>query len=91
VVVDDQRRPQGWVRGADLPAEDVPIDGERLVAGGSLYNAEADSLREALDAALSSPSGLGVAVDSRGAVVGSVTADDVLERLAAVRAEEAVA
>jgi osmoprotectant transport system ATP-binding protein len=89
VVVDDERRPQGWVRGADLPAGDAPIDVERLVAGGSLYNTEADSLREALDAALSSPSGLGVAVDPRGAVVGSVTADDVLVRLAAVRAEEA--
>jgi osmoprotectant transport system ATP-binding protein len=89
VVVDDERRPQGWVRGADLPAGDAPIDAERLVAGGSLYNTETDSLREALDAALSSPSGLGVAVDSRGAVVGSVTADHVLERLAAVRAEEA--
>jgi osmoprotectant transport system ATP-binding protein len=91
VVVDDERRPQGWVRGADLSAGDAPIDAERLVAGGSLYNTETDSLREALDAALSSPSSLGVAVDSRGAVVGSVTADDVLERLAAVRAEEAVA
>jgi osmoprotectant transport system ATP-binding protein len=79
------------VRGADLPAEDVPVDATRVLAGGSLYQVDADSLREALDAALSSPAGLGVAVDARGAVVGSVTADDVLDRLAAVRADEVVA
>jgi len=85
VVVDDARRPQGWVRGSELPTEDVPITSDRLVAGGSLYNTESDSLRVALDAALSSPSGLGVAVDGSGAVVGSVTADDVLSRLAAAR------
>jgi osmoprotectant transport system ATP-binding protein len=85
LVVDADRRPQGWVRGTELPGEDAPITGERLVAGGSLYNTDADSLRVALDAALSSPSGLGVAVDGGGAVVGSVTADDVLARLAAAR------
>jgi len=85
VVVDAEGRPQGWIRGSDLPADDVPITSDRLVAGGSLYNTESDSLRVALDAALSSPSGLGVAVDGSGAVVGSVTADDVLARLAAAR------
>jgi len=86
VVLDDAGRPQGWIRGSDLPAEDLPITSAGLVAGGSLYNTESDSLRVALDAALSSPSGLGVAVDGSGAVVGSVTADDVLSRLAAARA-----
>jgi osmoprotectant transport system ATP-binding protein len=86
VVLDDAGRPQGWIRGSDLPAEDLPIASAGLVAGGSLYNTESDSLRVALDAALSSPSGLGVAVDGSGAVVGSVTADDVLSRLAAARA-----
>ena len=85
VVLDDAHRPQGWIRGSDLPDEDLPIASVRLVAGGSLYNTESDSLRVALDAALSSPSGLGVAVDGSGAVVGSVTADDVLSRLAAAR------
>jgi len=85
VVVDGERRPQGWVRGSDLAGVDGAVAAERLVAGGSLYNTEADSLRVALDAALSSPSGLGVAVNAQGAVVGSVTADDVLTRLAAAR------
>jgi osmoprotectant transport system ATP-binding protein len=91
VVVDGERRPMGWIRGGDLPAEDVPLDSERLVAGGSLYDVGSDSLRVALDAALSSPSGLGVAVDSAGAVVGSVRADDVLDALALARAGEAAA
>ncbi|MBO0877371.1 MAG: ATP-binding cassette domain-containing protein, partial [Pseudonocardia sp.] len=49
--------------------DDRPITAEHLVAGGSLYDTEADSLRGALDAALSSPSGIGVAVDGQGAVV----------------------
>ena len=47
------------------------------------------SLRSALDAALSSPSGQGVAVDGDGRAVGSVAADDVLEALAAARRAEA--
>ena len=48
------------------------------------------TLRLALDAALSSPSGLGVAVDDDGQVIGGVKADDViaaLERAAASRRE----
>ena len=40
------------------------------------------TLRLALDAALSSPSGLGVAVDADGKVIGGVQADDVIEALA---------
>jgi osmoprotectant transport system ATP-binding protein len=102
LVVDDDRRPQGWLdlRESRISAQRVPhpgtpaealIDAEQLVAGGSLYDTEAGSLRGALDAALSSPSGIGVAVDGAGAVVGSVTADDVLDALAAARASEAAA
>ena len=91
VVVDEGKRPHGWLRGADLPEGDAPITADGLLAGGSLYNTASDSLRVALDAALSSPSGFGVAVDADGVVVGSVKADDVLERLAAVRAGEAAA
>jgi len=59
------------------------------VPGGSLYDAGSGSLRAALDAALSSPSGRGVAVDGDGRAVGAVAADDVLAALAAVRRDEA--
>jgi osmoprotectant transport system ATP-binding protein len=44
-------------------------------------------LRQALDAALSSPSGLGVAVDDQGRPVGGVLADDVLVALNEQRPE----
>ncbi|GAA2963284.1 ABC transporter ATP-binding protein [Actinokineospora diospyrosa] len=86
VVVDERRRPLGW-----LSAKST-VEGEirsaDLVAGGSLYVADstaAGSLRAALDSALSSPSGTGIAVDAEGAVVGGVTADSVLKVLDAAR------
>jgi osmoprotectant transport system ATP-binding protein len=91
VVVDEAGRPVGWVSAGRLSG----VDGEREVAGGlveaggSLYEVEGEgrqgTLRSALDAALSSPAALGVAVDADGAVVGSVTAQDVLRALAAAR------
>ncbi|GAB2982284.1 ABC transporter ATP-binding protein [Saccharothrix stipae] len=67
LVVDADDRPKGWV------APDSTV-----VPGGSLYEVGA-SLRGALDAALSSPSGLGVAVDADGRVAGVVTARQVLD------------
>jgi osmoprotectant transport system ATP-binding protein len=89
LVVDGDGRPLGWADGGRHGGRSVTA--AELVPGGSLYDAGADSLRGALDAALSSPSGLGVAVDGTGAVIGSVTADVVLERLASARADEAAA
>ncbi len=86
VAVDGAQRPKGWVIVSDLP--DGPVTAASLVAGGSLYDVESRSLRAALDAALSSPSGLGVAVDRNGAVIGSVSADDVLTALDAARRTE---
>ncbi|MFI9012167.1 ABC transporter ATP-binding protein [Actinosynnema sp. NPDC053489] len=67
LVVDEERRPQGWVApdGAEVP-------------GGSLYEVGAP-IRGALDAALSSPAGLGVAVDAEGRLAGVVTARQVLD------------
>ena len=65
------------------------ITDAHLVPGGSLYDVTSGSLRSALDAALSSPSGQGVAVDADGRVVGSVSADDVLTALASARAAAA--
>ncbi len=48
-----------------------------LIPGGSLFR-PGESLRRALDAALSSPSGLGVAVDADGRVPGVVRGGEVL-------------
>ncbi|MEW5810646.1 MAG: ATP-binding cassette domain-containing protein [Actinomycetota bacterium] len=53
---------------------------DSTIAGGSLFRPDG-TLRLALDAALSSPAGLGVAVDDHGQVIGGVRADDVLDAL----------
>ena len=45
------------------------------------WTASGETLRAALDAALSSPSGIGVAVDDSGAVIGGVVADQVIDAL----------
>jgi osmoprotectant transport system ATP-binding protein len=60
------------------------LNAEGVVAGGSLLRPHG-TLRQALDAALSSPSGVGVAVDERGRVVGGVVATDVLAALQSQR------
>jgi osmoprotectant transport system ATP-binding protein len=53
---------------------------DSTIAGGSLFGPDG-TLRLAMDAALSSPSGLGVAVDADRQVIGGVRADDVIEAL----------
>ena len=68
LVVDENLRPLGW---------SVPGKGTATVPGGSLFR-KGDTLRRALDAALSSPSGLGVVVDTDGRVAGVITAGEVL-------------
>ena len=89
LVVDGDRRPQGWWNAAERG--NGVVTGEHVVPGGSLYDVGAGSLRSALDAALSSPSGQGVAVDVDGRVAGAVSADDVLRALDAARGDESVA
>jgi osmoprotectant transport system ATP-binding protein len=85
VVVDADRKPLGWLSAES--AKDGPVSADGLVSGGSLFEVDsaaggtAGSLRNALDAALSSPSATGIAVDGDGAVVGGVTADTVLAAL----------
>jgi osmoprotectant transport system ATP-binding protein len=92
VGIDTDRKPLGWVSAGRLNTVDASatLTPDLLVSGGSLYQvdsegARATSLRSALDAALSSPSALGIAVDASGAVVGSLTAEDVLAALAKAR------
>jgi osmoprotectant transport system ATP-binding protein len=90
LVVDSERHPQGWFNGADRNGATV-VDSQHLVPGGSLYDIGSGSLRSALDAALSSPSGQGVAVDAEGRVAGSITADDVLRVVDDVRRDDTAA
>jgi osmoprotectant transport system ATP-binding protein len=88
LVLDADRQPQGWLLN---PTRGTTVSAHNLVPGGSLYDVSSGSLRSALDAALSSPSGIGVAVDATGAAAGSISADDVLRALALVRSAEAAA
>ncbi len=90
LVVDDAGHPHGWFSRAHR-AEVTTVGSESLVPGGSLYATGSGSLRSALDAALSSPSGQGVAVNDDGSVAGSISADDGLRALDGVRRDEAAA
>ncbi|MFB9904842.1 ABC transporter ATP-binding protein [Allokutzneria oryzae] len=86
LVLDEDRRPRGWLApGAVVHGE--PAD-EELRPGGSLYTA-GTALRGALDAALSSPSGLGVVVDDDGRYTGVVTAQQVIDLIEERRKEAA--
>ncbi|MTE17369.1 ABC transporter ATP-binding protein [Nocardia aurantiaca] len=81
LVVDRAKRPMGWIDATGV--EGVRAGhalADSMAAGGSLFPAGGD-LRQALDAAISSPSEIGVAVDDSGAAVGAIVARDVLEQL----------
>ncbi|MCP9275874.1 ABC transporter ATP-binding protein [Mycolicibacterium arenosum] len=81
LVIKADGKPFAWIN-ADGVA--VHRKGSALydstIGGGSFFPPDG-SLRLALDAALSSPSGLGVAVDENGRLIGGVDADDVLDAL----------
>ena len=80
-LVIKEGKPFAWINAEGV---DVHRKGSSLydstVGGGSFFRPDG-TLRLALDAALSSPTGLGVAVDEDGTLIGGVRADDVLELL----------
>ena len=73
--------PYGWIdaNGAGLHRQGKSLY-DSTIAGGSLF-LPSGTMRLALDAALSSPAGLGVAVDARKQVIGGIKADDVIAAL----------
>lgn len=81
VVLKPDGSPYGWINatGVQLHRNGSSLY-DSTIAGGSLFRPD-DTLRQALDAALSSPSGLGVAVDGDDQVIGGVKGDDVLDAL----------
>ncbi|MEO7070094.1 MAG: ATP-binding cassette domain-containing protein [Nostocoides sp.] len=88
LVVDDAEAPQGWLRLADGPrtADDL-ADQESLHRGGTLA-VQGGSLRAALDACLSSPSGRGVVVDESGRLQGTVHLDEVTKIISTRRPDD---
>lgn len=85
LVVTGDGAPFGWI---DADGVERHHDGRDLydcaTAGGSLFRPNG-TLRSALDAALSSPSGIGVAVDEGGKVVGGTAAEDVIDAMESQR------
>lgn len=78
VVVDGDGAPLGWIDSEGLRRHRAGMPLSDSMSGlGSLFRPRGN-LSQALDAALSSPSGVGLAVDEGGKVVGGVLADDVL-------------
>jgi osmoprotectant transport system ATP-binding protein len=87
LALDAERHPVGWLATAQAkPASSGAVSPDTLNLGGTLAP-EAGTLREALDAALSSPSGRGVVVHADGTFAGIVTATDVIARIEAARAD----
>jgi osmoprotectant transport system ATP-binding protein len=77
LVVDEQRRPLGWVEPARIR---TPLTAEDLHRGGTVARLNGSS-RAVLDAALSSPSRRGVLVDDEGRLLGTVTLAQVATAL----------
>ncbi|OBA61129.1 proline/glycine betaine ABC transporter ATP-binding protein [Mycobacterium sp. 1100029.7] len=78
LVIDDEGAPLGWIDDGGLQRHraGTPLT-DSISAVGSLFR-PGGNLSHALDAALSSPSTVGVAVDEGGKVIGGVLAADVL-------------
>jgi osmoprotectant transport system ATP-binding protein len=89
LVVDDGSTPLGWLALAGVAPEALQGDvtPDLLQLGGTIARHDG-SLREALDAALSSPSGRGVVVDDGGRLLGTVTASAVVALIEAHAAGE---
>jgi osmoprotectant transport system ATP-binding protein len=78
MVIDDDGAPMGWIDADGLRRyQDGASLSDSTSGVGSLFRPPGN-LSQALDAALSSPAGVGVAVDGDGRVIGGVLAADAL-------------
>ncbi|RCV48532.1 ABC transporter ATP-binding protein [Marinitenerispora sediminis] len=91
LVVDDARRPRGWVSADLLTTADAqtPLGDLPLVGFGHVFTVEDDSLRAALDAAVLSPAGRAVGVTQDGTVVGVVAQSELGEAIWSVGNDDA--
>lgn len=83
LLVNERNTPLGWL---PVDAAGNPAPCEELRVGGTLWRA-GDSLRTALDAALSSPSGQAVAVHEDGSVAGILRGDEIMRAIEKQRDE----
>jgi osmoprotectant transport system ATP-binding protein len=78
LLVDADATPQGWID---------PTRGSHVMRLGAVFDPKVDTLRVALDSALTSPVALAVAVNREtGRYLGVVTADEILAQVADSRA-----
>ncbi|AKN15827.1 amino acid ABC transporter ATP-binding protein [Mycobacterium haemophilum DSM 44634] len=85
LVVDDEGAPLGWIDANGLRRHRAGASlSDSIGAIGSLFH-PGGNLSQALDAALSSPTSVGVAVNGEGNVIGGVLATDVLAAVKARR------
>ncbi|QVI23596.1 ATP-binding cassette domain-containing protein [Nocardia tengchongensis] len=88
LVIDAAKKPMGWIDTTGVEAVRAGHSlADCMAAGGSLFPPGGD-LRQALDATISSPAEIGVAVDDSGGVLGAIYARDVLEQLHRQRTDE---
>jgi osmoprotectant transport system ATP-binding protein len=78
LVTDEHQRPLGWVEPSRIQGSS--IDAQKLHRGGTIASVNG-TLRNALDAALSSPCRRGVVVDETGAFAGTVLGHQVLSAI----------
>ena len=78
LVLDEAAAPQGWLE---------PARGDQVMRVGGVFDPQLDTLRVALDSALTSPVGLAVAVSREtGRYLGVVDADQILTHVREARA-----
>ncbi|WP_323097363.1 ABC transporter ATP-binding protein [Intrasporangium sp. YIM S08009] len=87
LVLDDDDHPVGWV---EPDRVDGSVSRDALHRGGTVASTDGP-LRQALDAALSAPSGRGVIVGPDGVFVGTVRARDLIAPIEASAARERAA
>lgn len=87
LVVDEARRPSGWLAAQDIPASGT-LDTVRLLPVGNTFTVGTDPLRSALDSSVLSPSGRAVGVDTDGAVLGIAAQSDLAAAIRAVAAQD---
>jgi osmoprotectant transport system ATP-binding protein len=75
LLVDEERRPIGWVADDRLPASG-PLGGDLATGTSPLFDRRT-TLKDALAMLIQAEVQAGIVVDERGAVVGLVTADDI--------------
>jgi osmoprotectant transport system ATP-binding protein len=76
LAIDEDRKPLGWLDASAIDGLDQAIDLSLLRPVGHTFTPASESLRAALDALVLSPSGLAVAVDNAGVLIGVASDDD---------------